>query len=105
MFDQDKRPLFGLATKGRTNNDDHMRLKVLDFQKTYTQIQENIKESQLMKNTQQSKTASHKLLAIGDVIFVQIHEICKKLAPCFKGLYQVTGCDQDNKLKIKHLTS
>ncbi len=56
-------------------------------------------------NEYQWGTASPKLIVIGDVVYINVHEPKNKLAPRFEGPYRVIGYDKGNKVKLRHLTT
>ncbi len=87
------------------NFDDYVRLRTTDFQKIYKRVTENISESKESMTTQQWKSAKEKIIIIGDIVYIKIHEPKDKLAPRFEGPYRVIDYDSGNKLKIRHLTT
>ncbi len=56
-------------------------------------------------NASQWKSATDKLLVIGDIIYLKIQEPKYKLSPRFEGPYRVLDYDKGNKVKIRHLTT
>ncbi len=87
------------------NFDDYVRLRGTDFQKIYKKVSNTIAESKSIMNEYQWNTASQKLIVIGDIVYLKVHEPKHKLAPRFEGPYRVIDYDKGNKVKLRHLTT
>ncbi len=87
------------------NFDDTVKLRTRDFQRIYKHVHSNITDSKISMNEQQRKGAREKLIVVGDIVYMKVHEPKNKLAPRFEGPYRVRATESGNKLKIKHLTT
>ncbi len=87
------------------NFDDYVRVRGTDFQKIYKRVTSNIEDSKAAMNASQWKSATDKLVVIGDIVYLKIQEPKNKLAPRFEGPYRVVDYDKGNKVKIRHLTT
>ncbi len=99
IFGQDKKLSYSILLKEGDpvyNFDDYVRLKSTDFQKIYKKVRGNIDNTKTSINEQHWKSASEKIIAIGDTVYLQIHEPKNKLAPRFEGPYRVTDYDHGN---------
>ncbi len=70
------------------NFDDYVRLR-FDFQRIYKRVRDNIADNKAAMNEQQWKSAKEKLVVIGDIVYVKVHEPKDKLAVRFEGPYRV----------------
>ncbi len=103
VFGQDKRLPYSVSVQKDDpayNFDNYVRVRSLNFSKTYKKVQKHIAEAQKAMNQQHNKNASHRILVIGDVICIIIHEGENKLASHFEGPKRVIGYDQGNKIKL-----
>ncbi len=87
------------------NFDDYVHLRGTEFQKICKRVSNNIADSKSAMNEYQWSTASQKLIVIGDLVYLKVHEPKNKLAPRFEGPYRVIDCDKGNKVKLRHLTT
>ncbi len=108
VFGQDKKLSYSILLKKEDpvyNFDDYVRLRTTDFQKIYRRVQANSDHTKTCLNEQQWTSASEKVIVIGDIVYLKVHEPKNKLTPPFKGPYRVIDYDQGNKVKIRHLTT
>ena len=91
VYGQDHRLPYSVLLKKEDpiyNFDDYVRVRSTDFQKIYKRVQENITENKARMNEQQWKTATEKIIVIGDIVYLKVHEPKNKLAPRFEGPYE-----------------
>ncbi len=108
LFCQDRNLPYNILFKKEDpfyNFDDTVRLRTLDFQRIYELVLSNITDSKLAMNEQQWKKAREKIIVVGDIVYMKVHEPKNKLAPRFEGPYRVTDIVSGIKLKIRHLTT
>ncbi len=108
VFGQDQRLPYSFLLKEEEpiyNFDDYVRVRGTDFQKIYKRVSHNIADSKSAMNEHKWNTASQKIIIIGDLVYIKIHEPKNKLAPRFEGPYRVTDYDTGNKVKLRHLTT
>lgn len=84
--------------------ENYVRLRIIDFNKTYELVKRNIALTQEIIYHQHNKTISQKLSVIGNVIFIKVHEK-DKLLPRFAGTNRDFSYEHGNELKVKHITS
>ncbi len=108
LFNQNKNLPYNILLKKEDpfyNFDDTVRLRTRDFQRIYKLVQSNTADSKLVMNEQQWKKAREKIIVVGDIVYMKVHEPKNTLAPRFEGPYRVIEIASGNKVKIKHLTT
>ncbi len=108
VFGQDQRLPYSILLKEEDpvyNFDDYVQLRPTDFQKIYKRVRTNITHTKACMNEQQWKSATKKIIVIGYIVYLKVHEPKDKLAPRFEGPYRVTDYDKGNNVKIRHLTT
>ncbi len=71
------------------NFDDYVRLRSTDFQRISKRVRENIAHNKADMNEQQWKSAKDKVVVVGDIVYLKVHEPKDKLASRFEGPYRV----------------
>ncbi len=108
VFGQDQRLPYSTLLKEEEpiyNFDGYVRVRGTYFQKIYKRVSNNIADSKSAMNEHEWNTASQKVIVIGDLVYLKIHEPKNKLAPRFEGPYRVTDYDKGNKVKLRHMTT
>ncbi len=82
------------------NFDDYVRLRSVDFQRIYRRVRDNIAHNKADMNEQQWKSPKEKLVVIGDIVYLKVHEPKDKLAARFEGPYQVIDYETGNKVEM-----
>ena len=108
LYGTDKRlPYEFLLSQPRPlyNLDDYVRTRLADFQKIHQFIRDRLTLSQdEMLRKQHQRAVPHEI-AVGDLVFLRVHDRHSKLDPLFDGPYRVTEQLHGHKVKILDLKS
>ena len=108
LYGTDKRlPYEFLSSQPRPmyNFDDYVRLRLADFQRIHQFIHTRLTASQDEMLRKQHQRAVPHDIAVGDLVFLRVHDRQSKLDPIFDGPYRVTESLHGHKFRILHLQS